>query len=99
METRAERHAASVQCCYTFYERIRMLREALICEPLRTPVGRFGGVFKELPAHTLGATVIRALMARTGLPLSVVNDVLYAQCYPSMDAPALGRVVALDAGL
>ena len=28
-----------------------------------------------------------------------VDDVLFAQCYPSMDAPALGRVVALDAGL
>ncbi len=29
----------------------------------------------------------------------MVEDVLFAQCYPSMDAPALGRVVALDAGL
>lgn len=76
-----------------------MMREALICEPLRTPVGRFGGMFKDLTAHALGATVIRALMERTGLPASAVNDVLYAQCYPSMDAPALGRVVALDAGL
>jgi acetyl-CoA C-acetyltransferase len=29
----------------------------------------------------------------------LIDDVLFAQCYPSMDAPALGRVVALDAGL
>ena len=76
-----------------------MMREALICEPVRTPVGRFGGVFKDVPAQVLGATVLRGLLQRTGLPPAVVDDVLFAQCYPSMDAPALGRVVALDAGL
>jgi len=75
------------------------LREVVICEPLRTPVGRFGGVFKALHAHELGAAVVRGLLARTGLPADQVEDVLFAQCYPSMDAPALGRVVGLDAGL
>jgi acetyl-CoA C-acetyltransferase len=75
------------------------MREAWICEPLRTPVGRFGGVLKDVTAHYLGATVVKALMAKTGLPPEAVEDVLFAQCYPSMDAPALGRVVALDAGL
>jgi acetyl-CoA C-acetyltransferase len=75
------------------------LRDVVICEPLRTPVGRFGGVFKSLHAHELGAAVVRGLLARTGLPADQVEDVLFAQCYPSMDAPALGRVVALDAGL
>jgi acetyl-CoA C-acetyltransferase len=75
------------------------LREVVICEPLRTPVGRFGGMFKSLHAHELGAAVVRGLIAKTGLPGDQVDDVLFAQCYPSMDAPALGRVVALDAGL
>ena len=75
------------------------LRDVVICEPLRTPVGRFGGVFRTLHAHELGAAVVRGLLARTGLPPAEVDDVLFAQCYPSMDAPALGRVVALDAGL
>ena len=74
-------------------------REALICEPLRTPVGRFGGVFKDMSVQSLGATVVKGLLERTGLPGEAVEDVLFAQCYPSMDAPALGRVVALDAGL
>ncbi len=74
-------------------------REALICEPLRTPVGRFGGVFKDLSVQYLGATVVRGLLERTGLPGEAVEDVLFAEGYPSMDAPALGRVVALDAGL
>jgi len=52
-----------------------------------------------LSAHQLGAAVVGGLVERTGLPLDRVDDVLFAQCYPSMDAPALGRVVALDAGL
>ncbi len=75
------------------------MRDVVICEPLRTPVGRFGGVFKSLHAHELGAIVICGLLERTGIPHEEVEDVLFAQCYPSMDAPALGRVVALNAGL
>jgi acetyl-CoA C-acetyltransferase len=75
------------------------VRDVVICEPLRTPVGRFGGVFKTLSAHELGAIVVRGLLDRTGLPAGEVEDVLFAQCYPTMDAPALGRVVALNAGL
>jgi acetyl-CoA C-acetyltransferase len=43
--------------------------------------------------------VIRALMERTGLPPESVEDVLLGHCYPTMDAPAIGRVAALDAGL
>ncbi len=40
--------------------------EAVICEPLRTPVGRFGGVFKDIAPQTLAAAVIREIVARTG---------------------------------
>ena len=75
------------------------MRDAVICSPVRTAVGRFGGMFREIPAQVLGATVVRGLLARNDLPGHAVDDVLFAQCYPSMDAPALGRVVALDAGL
>jgi acetyl-CoA C-acetyltransferase len=75
------------------------MRDAVICEPLRTPVGRFGGQFRNLTAQQLGTIVVKALIARTGIPAGLVEDVIFAQCYPSMDAPALGRVVGLDAGL
>ena len=75
------------------------MRDAVICEPLRTPVGGFGGTLRDVPAHELASTVIRALMERTGLPPESVDDVLLGNCYPSMDAPAIGRVAALDAGL
>ncbi|ASJ73448.1 Acetyl-CoA acetyltransferase [Granulosicoccus antarcticus IMCC3135] len=76
-----------------------MLTDVVICEPVRTAVGRYGGQYKSLHAHELGAAVLKGLIERTNLPVDEVDDVLFAQCYPSMDAPALGRVVGLDAGL
>ena len=73
--------------------------DALICEPLRTPVGRFGGMFRDVSVTALATTVITALVQRTGLPVESVDDVLLGQGYPNGEAPALGRVAALDAGL
>jgi acetyl-CoA C-acetyltransferase len=74
-------------------------RDAVICAPLRTPVGRFGGVFRDVSAQVLAAAVIRELVARTGLRGEHVDDVILGQCYASGEAPAIGRVAALDAGL
>jgi len=71
----------------------------VICEPLRTPVGRFGGVLRDVSAQALAASVIRELVARTGLRGEDVDDVVMGQCYASGEAPAIGRVAALDAGL
>ena len=75
------------------------MRDAVICEPLRTPVGGFGGSLRDVPVQDLASTVIRALLERTGLPPESVDDVVLGHCYPTMEAPALGRVAALDAGL
>jgi acetyl-CoA C-acetyltransferase len=75
------------------------MRDAVICEPLRTPVGRFGGVFRDVPAEKLAATVVEELLQRTGIAPAVVDDVLIGQAYPNGEAPAIGRVAALDAGL
>jgi acetyl-CoA C-acetyltransferase len=47
----------------------------------------------------LGATVIRALIDRAGIDPAVVDDVVFGQCSPNGDAPAFGRVAALEAGL
>ncbi len=43
------------------------MNDVVICEPLRTPVGRFGGVLKDIAPEDLAATVIRELVARTGI--------------------------------
>jgi len=75
------------------------MREAVICEPVRTPIGRYGGMFKSLTAVDLGVAVLKGLLERTGIPAEVVQDVILGHCYPSSEAPAIGRVVALDSGL
>jgi len=75
------------------------MREAVICEPVRTAVGRYGGVLRDVPAQELAAAVLRGLVARTGLASEDIDDVILGNCYPNSDAPAIGRVAALDAGL
>ena len=76
-----------------------MSRPAVICEPVRTPIGRYGGMFRSLTAVDLGVAALRGLLSRTGIAPDDVEDVILGHCYPSMEAPAIGRVVALDAGL
>ncbi|MBY4208817.1 acetyl-CoA C-acetyltransferase [Rhodococcus fascians] len=73
--------------------------EAVICEPLRTPVGRFGGHFRDISAQALAATVITELVARTGISGADIDDVILGQASPNGDAPAIGRIAALDADL
>jgi acetyl-CoA C-acetyltransferase len=74
-------------------------RQAVICEPVRTPIGRYGGMFKSQSAVELGVAALTGLLDRTGVPPESVQDVILGHCYPSSEAPAIGRVVALDAGL
>jgi acetyl-CoA C-acetyltransferase len=73
--------------------------EVVICEPLRTAVGGYGGQFRDVPAATLSAMLVGELVARTGIPGDGIDDVILGQCYPSGEAPAIGRIAALDAGL
>ncbi|MDH3021081.1 acetyl-CoA C-acetyltransferase [Gordonia alkanivorans] len=73
--------------------------DVVICEPLRTPVGRYGGSFVDVPATELAATVLSELLRRTEIDPSSIDDVIFGQCYPNGEAPAIGRVAALDAGL
>jgi len=74
-------------------------REAVVCEPVRTPIGRYGGPFNTLTAVDLGAAALKGLLDRTGIDPGAVQDVILGHCYPSSEAPAIGRMVALDAGL
>ena len=76
-----------------------MTVDAVICEPVRTPIGRYHGMFESLTAIDLGVTALQGLLSRTGVAPDAVEDVIVGHCYPSMEAPAIGRVIALDAGL
>jgi acetyl-CoA C-acetyltransferase len=73
--------------------------DVVICEPVRTAVGGYGGAFKPVTATDLGVFAMTGLLERTGLDPAAVDDVILGHGYPTSDAPAIGRVVALDAGL
>jgi len=76
-----------------------MERDVVICQPVRTAIGGYGGMFRSLSATDLAVSAIRGLLDRTGLEPDRVDDVILGHCYPNSEAPAIGRVAALDAGL
>jgi len=75
------------------------MRRAAIVSPLRTPVGAYGGTLQPVPVETLGATVVRAILDRTGLDPARIGDVVFSQAFPNGETPCLGRWIALEAGL
>ncbi len=75
------------------------MRAAYIVSPLRTPVGKFLGTLSPLPAEELAAAVLRALVARSGVDPSRIDDVVFAQSYANSEAPCIGRWAALAADL
>ncbi|MGV8872813.1 MAG: acetyl-CoA C-acetyltransferase [Rhodococcus sp. (in: high G+C Gram-positive bacteria)] len=75
------------------------MREVVICHPLRTATGAFGGALQGATAQRLASDVIRELLRQTALDPNSVDEVILGQGYPTSEAPALGRVAALDAGL
>ena len=75
------------------------MNDIVICEPLRTPVGGYLGSLAALSASELATIVVRDIAQRAGLGENDVDDVILGNCNPSGEFPALGRVVALDAGL
>src|SRR5690625_5375090 len=70
--------------------------DIVFCSPLRTPVGRYGGVFKDVPVEDLATTVVDAIVERTGITAKDVDDIILGQAGPNGAAPALGRIVALN---
>ena len=75
------------------------MRRAAIVSPLRTPVGKYQGALQSFNAEDLGALVIRALVDRSGIDPERIEEVIFAQGYPSGEAPCVGRWAALAADL
>lgn len=74
------------------------LRRVAICQPLRTPVGKYLGSLAPLEAGQLGAIIIKALVERSGIDPMRVDDVVFSQGYGSGEAPAIGHWSWLAAG-
>lgn len=76
-----------------------MTRRAAIVAPLRTPIGRFGGAFRDLPVEQLGAVVVKAVIEKAGIDPGQIEDLVFAQSYANAETPCIGRWLALSAGL
>lgn len=70
-----------------------------LVDGVRTPMGMFGGVLKDLPATLLAEHAIKALLERTKLDPKLVQEVIAGCVAQSSDAPNLARVVALRCGI
>jgi len=70
-------------------------RRAAIVAGLRTPFVKAGGDFKDLSAVALGATVVNELVARTGIPASEYDALVFGQVIPSPLVSLIAREVVL----
>ncbi|MBP6751378.1 MAG: acetyl-CoA C-acetyltransferase [Alicycliphilus sp.] len=75
------------------------MRRAAIVTPLRTPVGTFGGSLRPVSVEELAATTVRAVVQKSGIDPTRIDDVVFAQSYASSETPCVGRWAALQAGL
>jgi acetyl-CoA C-acetyltransferase len=73
--------------------------ETVILSACRTPIGAFGGVFKDVSAVDLGAIVIREAVARAGVKPADVGDVVMGCVLQAGAGMNVARQAALKAGL
>jgi len=75
-------------------------RDPVIVSALRTPIGTFGGMFRNLHDTDLSVVVIKELVKRANLADQIVDDVVWGCCYQRTTRETnLARVVAINAGL
>jgi len=65
----------------------------------RTPIGKFGGAFKDVPAVTLGGHAIRAAIQRSGIEAKDVDYVIMGQVLQAGAGQITARQAAIQAGL
>jgi acetyl-CoA C-acetyltransferase len=76
-----------------------MQSEIVLCHPVRTAIGGFNGALRDVPATTLGATVIRAVMERAGLVADAVDGVVMGQVVQAGNGMNPARQAAIHGGL
>ncbi len=76
------------------------MREAVIVEAVRTPMGRHSGIFKDVRTDDLAAYIIAKLVAKTGINKDEIEDV-YFGCtnQAGEDSRNVARNASLLAGL
>ena len=72
---------------------------SVIVAGARTPFGKFGGAFKDVPAKSLGAHAIRAALERSGVNGSEVDYVIMGQVLQAGAGQITARQAAIEAGI
>ena len=75
------------------------MEKVVICEPLRTAIGAFGGTLKDVPAVSLGASVVKEVISRTGIDPKEIDDCIMGNILGAGQGMNPSRQVALQAGL
>ena len=76
-----------------------MTDDVVIVAAGRTPVGSFGGTLANIPAHSLGAAVIKSLLEKTGLDPAQIDEVILGQVLTAGEGQNPARQAAIEAGL
>src|SRR5882762_6647717 len=71
----------------------------MIVAGARTPVGKFGGAFKDVPAVSLGAHAMRAALERAGVEPGQVDYVIMGQVLQAGAGQITARQAAIEAGI
>jgi acetyl-CoA C-acetyltransferase len=66
---------------------------------IRTPMGRFGGTLKDVPAYDLGGTAIKAAVEKAAIDPETVDEVIVGHCRQAGNGPNPSRTAALKGGL
>lgn len=74
-------------------------KRVAIVAGLRTPFAKRGTQYRDLSARALGTIVVKELMSRSSLPAETIDQIVYGQVIPSIEAPNIAREVGLAAGL
>lgn len=74
-------------------------REIVICSPVRTAIGAFGGVLKDVSATTLGSTVVAETLRRSGLDPTRVGGVVMGNVIQAGNRMNPARQAAIGGGL
>lgn len=74
-------------------------REVVICNPVRTPIGAFGGTLKEVPATTLGAVAVRETLRRSGLDAKEIGSVVMGNVIQAGNRMNPARQAAIGGGV
>jgi acetyl-CoA C-acetyltransferase len=72
---------------------------SVIVAGARTPFGKFGGAFKDIPATNLGAHAIRAALDRAGVRGAEVDYVIMGQVLQAGAGQITARQAAIEAGI